>query len=665
MADPDPWRNQLRDALESNDKKTLQQLAISAPVASLPPATLSRLAMSLHYTRAVPDMVALLHQAQEHFPGDFWINHHLAVGLSELRPPQLDEALRYFTAAAALRPKSPGPLILFSSTLFQKGRQEEALALCQRALRLQPDYALAHNQLGLYLKKRNQLDAAIAAFRDAIRHQPDNVAAHTNLGNALNAKGERQAALAAHQHAIQLQPGYAPAHNNRGVTLSDLGRQEEALTEFRIAVKLQPKFGLAHANVADILKDRGELEAAVTSYQKALQHQPDFALAHFNLGNVLYQKKQLEGALVAYKKAIASQPDFARAQNNLGMVLMELGQQDGAIVAFRQAIHLEPHNALFHYNLGNVLKAQGKKETARASYQEAIHLQPDHAEANTNLGILLASMGKTPEAIDAFQKAVHHQPNNAMYHYNLGTAWVTMQQMDAARDAFRQALRLRPNYPHALCSLGQVLVRQGQFSEALKVTERGHELGSGDPTWTYNSIALVKDCQRLVFLEARLPAILKGEAPPPSVTESLELVRVCAFKELHAAAAKFSEEVFAARPELARNVKAGYRFRAAWSAAQAGCGQGKDAGQLDEKERVRWRQQALDWLRADLKFLTMHLKSNTPPARAFVQGMLQKWQLDPAFSGLRDPQPLARLPKTEQEIYRRFWGKWNPSSKQL
>ena len=47
----------------------------------------------------------------------------------------------------------------------------------------------------------------------------------------------------------------------------------------------------------------------------------------------------------------------------------------------------------------------------------------------------------------------------------------------------------------------------------------------------------------------------------------------------------------------------GPRYEAATAAALAGSSQGEDAGPLDDKERARWRRQALSWLRQDLAAL--------------------------------------------------------------
>src|SRR5262249_5149984 len=73
-ADPDPWRNRLRDALEANNPAILNNLAVSAPIRELPPSTLVLFADALGNRGAVPQAVMLLRQTQLLYSSDFWVN---------------------------------------------------------------------------------------------------------------------------------------------------------------------------------------------------------------------------------------------------------------------------------------------------------------------------------------------------------------------------------------------------------------------------------------------------------------------------------------------------------------------------------------------------------------------------------------------------------------
>src|SRR5262249_45088906 len=107
-ADHDPWRRRMRVARESDDRQSLEALAREVDATAQPAESLFLLHRSLRQRGAQEGAVALLRRAQEAFPGDFWINHDLGMALQDCQPPQYDEALRFLTAAVALRPGSPG-----------------------------------------------------------------------------------------------------------------------------------------------------------------------------------------------------------------------------------------------------------------------------------------------------------------------------------------------------------------------------------------------------------------------------------------------------------------------------------------------------------------------------------------------------------------------------
>jgi len=156
-------------------------------------------------------------------------------------------------------------------------------------------------------------------------------------------------------------------------------------------------------------------------------------------------------------------------------------------------------------------------------------------------------------------------------------------------------------------------------------------------------------------LEAKLPKLLTGEVQPASISESLALAELCENKMRYAAAASFCAGAFAAQPGLAADLNTGHRYSAACAAALAGCGQGKDAAGLDEKERGRLRQQALDWLRADLAAWNEQLKKDTGRARPLIIQKMQHWLNDTDFIGVRGPDALAKLPEAERLTWQKLW----------
>ena len=90
------------------------------------------------------------------------------------------------------------------------------------------------------------MDEAIRQFQEAIRLKPDHAEAHYNLGTALDSKGQTDEAIPQYQEATRLNPGNADAHYNLGLALASKGQTEEAIRRFEAALKVKPDYPEAH-----------------------------------------------------------------------------------------------------------------------------------------------------------------------------------------------------------------------------------------------------------------------------------------------------------------------------------------------------------------------------------------------------------------------------------
>ena len=164
---------------------------------------------------------------------------------------------------------------------------------------------------------------------------------------------------------------------------------------------------------------------------------------------------------------------------------------------------------------------------ALAECSEAIRLKPDFAEAHNNLGNALSEQGKWAEAVAEYRVAIGLKPDFAAGYLGLGTALQREGKMAEAVPAYREAIRLDPGSAEAHCNLGLVLMMQGDPDGALTLLRRGHELGTRRPGWRNPSAQWVADAERKV-MEARLPALVKGEFRPKDAAERLGFARMCA-----------------------------------------------------------------------------------------------------------------------------------------
>src|SRR5262249_33074438 len=178
-----------------------------------------------------------------------------------------------------------------------------------------------------------------------------------------------------------------------------------------------------------------------------------------------------------------------------------------------------------------------------------------------------------------------------------------------------------------------------------------HELGSKRPGWRYPSAAWVRLCQQSLDAESRLTAFLAGRGAPadPAIQMQMADLAQQRFKRLYHSAARLYRDAFTLQPLLA----GAHRYDAARCAALAGCGQGKDAGTLNAAARLRWRRQALTWLRAELAARDGQLKDGPPAEATQARQALEHWRRDSDLAGVRQKEALARLPAEEQSAWQK------------
>ena len=138
-------------------------------------------------------------------PDDVWINLILALVLQMLNRPE--EALRYDTAARALRPDSATHLAML---LHQLGRNDEAERIYRDLMRRMPDNPQHLQYYGQFLLDRGRaaeakpvLDRAFAAMRAEIARRPTSSDLRLDLIRVMTRSGRHDEAIAEYREAIR------------------------------------------------------------------------------------------------------------------------------------------------------------------------------------------------------------------------------------------------------------------------------------------------------------------------------------------------------------------------------------------------------------------------------------------------------------------------------
>jgi serine/threonine-protein kinase len=471
-------------------------------------------------------------------------------------------------------------------------------------------------------------------YRAALASRPGAAVAYTALGDALRAQNLRDEAIRYYRRAVQIDPRYARGHTNLGNVLNDLGRAEEATACYRTALEVDPTYAWAHFDLATMLRDAGRMDEAIEHYRQYLAVDPTHPyVAHLVRADPV-RKGRGEEVRREWKKALEADPPEHDAWFGYAELCLFLGQEE----EYRRARQ-------------DLLRRFGATR------------DPYVAERTARTILLLPAAGdETQAAVALAERAVAARATTAqwIYPYFLfaqGLAEYRQGRFDGAIPTMRaDAGTVMGPAPRFVIAMAQY--RKGQKEEARATFaaevvryDWGVAHAISRDHWIWH--ALRREAESLIFPNAE--AFLEGRHRPQDNVERLALLGVCRFKNRNCASARLYAEALAADPKLADDPHVRHRYNAACAAALAGCGRGEDATSLGMAERRRWRDQAREWLRAELAARAHAFDADPTAARTAVRQALTRWREDPDLACVRDPGELDKLAPDERTEYLALW----------
>jgi adenylate cyclase len=201
---------------------------------------------------------------------------------------------------------------------------DRALEFVERALRLDPDYAVAA-ALGAWAYARRmahewstdagaEVQRGIELARRALEHAPDDPEVLAMAGYAVACLADDfEQGLVLLDRSVALNPNSALALTQAGWVRGYLGQAEDAIGDFERALRLSPgettrfrmQAGLAWAHIL-----KGEFEEAVIWARRALLNNPSFAPSYRPLACALAHLGRIEEAREAADRLLAQVPNF-------------------------------------------------------------------------------------------------------------------------------------------------------------------------------------------------------------------------------------------------------------------------------------------------------------------------------------------------------------------
>ncbi len=147
-----------------------------------------------------------------------------------------DKAIAEGERAIALSPGGAGALMFYAMSLNYVGRSEEAIAMYQKIIRLNPFAGTGYFiNLAHALRSAERYEEAVSAYKKSIAREPNNIYAHIGLAS----------------------------------TYSLMGREKEARAEAAKVLRIDPKFSVDYYAKVAAYKDQSQRDKVINAYRKA------------------------------------------------------------------------------------------------------------------------------------------------------------------------------------------------------------------------------------------------------------------------------------------------------------------------------------------------------------------------------------------------------------
>ena len=412
---------------------------------------------------------------------------------------------------------------------IQQGRAADAETDFSKAIEYSPGLVSAYLNLGRVYQGRIDSDPsferkALAIYQRALKLDPHSSEAHYELALLLEWRGSFSESLS---HLSTLPPPeqkQARALALRCADLAGMKRSEQArkaAQELAAAPDLQEQDVVA---ILPVLEHTGDaqitrilIEGLSNRGLASIDSLAHLAAAYENLGQFAPARQTLEHVAQA-------QPQNSKPLIDLARVAYKAGDREGALGYLAHARDLDPRNATIHFVFGIIALELKLPLEAKASVEKALEIDPERPDYNYGMAIVALHGHDTSESIPYFKKFLAEGGDKVRGHYGLGVAYFyggnyeeSKKEMIACLDSpetsggahyilariarrdgdfqeaesqIRQSIGKDGSYAEAHAELALILIHQRRYPEAQQELDRAFQLDPNNFTGNTNQLVL-------------------------------------------------------------------------------------------------------------------------------------------------------------------------------
>ncbi|HRI43823.1 MAG TPA: tetratricopeptide repeat protein [Fimbriimonadaceae bacterium] len=362
-----------------------------------------------------------------------------------------DEAIAIFDRALSLDARSAEALYGKAISLQALGKTTEALATIDESIAIRPDWGRSRLGRGLLLKKLGRNDEAPAEFEKAMEFDPRQGQVWAQYGLMAEARGDVPEAARCYLKGIEVEPAFMANYANLGILHLDLGQYEEAVTALSVVVEGQRTGGILWARGLCYQK-LGRSSEAIADFSTSLALDPTSAVTYSSRGQEYLTLGQVDEALVDLYRALELSPEDTDTRARLAQALIAAGRLEEAVAQTSQVLAVTEHpearfrRAIAYEGLGDYAKSE-------LDYRRLLELVDDAGVWN-NLGTVIASQARWADAIAAYDRS-YSMDGNPRSQVNKAVALVQAGDSNAAATLVGMVIAQHPEWREGILGNSQ------------------------------------------------------------------------------------------------------------------------------------------------------------------------------------------------------------------
>ena len=229
---------------------------------------------------------------------------------------------------------------------------------------------------------------------------------------------------------------------------------------------------------------------AIEAYKKAYALDPKSPVIGERLAEMYWKAQRTHEAVTEAQALLKRDPNDVQSRRLLGRIYLRSlgdfsvgnGQSEivgRAIEQYAEIYRLDPGDAESALWLARLYRLRNEHDKAESVLRGMLKEDPDNEPAIEQLTQLLLDEGKAPEAIALLEEVTSRSPSPAMLDL-LGDAYTQSHDLPKAEIAYRKATELDPSELSHQRGLGQTLMSEEKYSDALAVYQKLTDLMPDD-----------------------------------------------------------------------------------------------------------------------------------------------------------------------------------------